>query len=161
MGNIDQLSTDIFCFSSRAAWIIEWHMKSRVVVIVRHLPPVRGSEQTRVSNSTRPRNLRLRYQNIEPTFRPFPWLYDALLAVSWSRVTVPFEAKRTKHFDGIILIEVSRNRSKFIEFDGIWWNLMAFDGIWWNLMAYFDGPGAWPIPLYSPFSDCDSAKYEI
>jgi hypothetical protein len=61
-----------------------------------------------------------------------------LLSQSLDIVAVQFYTRHTKNAYGIIRIEVSRSRSKFMEFDGIWWNLMEFDGIWWNLMEFDD-----------------------
>jgi hypothetical protein len=47
-----------------------------------------------------------------------------------------FETQRPKDVYDITQIEVSRSRSKFME---------------------FEGSVAWPIPVHSPCSDCDIA----
>jgi hypothetical protein len=99
---------------------------SGIVLIVVRLSPVRCPEQIHAFNSTPPSNLRLRYQNVESASRWFLWLCGALIAVAWWRVAIPFWAKCTKDVYGVIRIDVSRSRSKFMELDGFFWWLSCW-----------------------------------
>jgi hypothetical protein len=70
----------------------------------------------------------------------FPWLCGILLAGSWSRVVVPFQAKRAKDVSGIVRIEVTQGRSKAMTFDNVFgwfWRLVYRHPLTFHRVRYY------------------------